>query len=796
MSVADHSKEESVLDRENSFIGKSVPRANAARLVAGQGKYVDDLTLPRMVHVAYYRSPYAHARIVSINDEATLASPGVLRVFTGKDIAEVCTPWVGTLAHFKGMKSAPQHAMAVDRACWQGEPVAAIVAHSRAEAEDALELLEVEFEELTVLADPEVVLNEDSYVMHPDLGDNLLFEMNHDIGDTEKAFTDAAVVVEQTLNFGRHTGVCPESRAIIADYHSSENRLTAYHSHQAPHMMQDLFARHLDIPNQNVRIMCGDVGGAYGVKGHTYPDEMSTAAISKIMKRPVKFIADRIESFLTDLHARDHRAHVRAAFAQDGELLGIEMDDLTGVGAYSMYPRTSALEALQVINYVGAPYTHKNYKARSQVVFQNKTPMSQYRAVGHPVAVAITETLMEEGARKLGMDPVDIRRRNLMKDDSYPCEFITGLKLEGLSHEASLDKLLGMFDYDAFRAEQKTLREKGIYRGIGFATLVEMTNPGPHTYGLGGARISSQDGAAARMDASGAVIVQTSITEQGQGSEAVIQQVTASAFGTSPDKVKVISGDTDNVPVGWGAGGSGGAGIAGEAALQAAKALRHNVLDVAAILLQAEATTLDIRLGVVVDRATGEERMPLEEVARVAYFRPDTLPQDFQSEMMATRHYIPKKYPVAMTNSFQAVTVEVDPETGSVQLLKFYCVEDCGKVINPLLVDEQVRGSIVQGIGGVLYEECRYDLDGNFLNANMADYLVPMAGEMPDIEIAHVETLTKESELGAKGAGEAGTAGAPGAILNAINDALSPFGTSVLDQPVSPERVLKALGKY
>jgi carbon-monoxide dehydrogenase large subunit len=796
MSATGSADEESVLDRENSFIGKSVPRANAARLVAGQGRYVDDLKLPRMVHVAYFRSPYAHARIVSIDDSAALACPGVVRVITGKDIAEICTPWVGTLAHFKGMKSAPQYAMAVDRACWQGEPVAAVVAHSRAEAEDALQVLEVEFEELPVLADPEVALDVDTLVMHPDLGDNLLFEMNHDIGDAATAFAQAAAVVEHTMRFGRHTGVCPESRALIADYHSSEHRLTSYHSHQAPHMMQDLFARHLDIPNQNVRIVCGDVGGAYGVKGHTYPDEMATAAISMILKRPVKFVADRMESFVTDLHARDHRAHVRAAFAADGELLAMEMDDLTGVGPYSMYPRTSALEALQVINYVGAPYTHKNYKARSRVVFQNKTPMSQYRAVGHPVAVAITETLMEEGARALGIDPVDIRRRNLMPDNGYPCEFITGLKMEALSHEASLDKLLSMFDYAGFRAEQERLRGEGIYRGIGFAALVEMTNPGPHTYGLGGARISSQDGAAARMDASGAVIVQTSITEQGQGSEAVIQQVTASAFGTTPDKVKVISGDTDNVPVGWGAGGSGGAGIAGEAALQAAKALRHNVLDVAAILLQTEARTLDIRAGIVVDRATGEERMPLEEVARVAYFRPDTLPQDFQSEMMATRHYIPKKYPVAMTNSFQAVTVEVDSETGTVQLLKFWCVEDCGKVINPLLVDEQIRGSIVQGIGGVLYEECRYDRDGNFLNANMADYLVPMAGEMPDIEIGHVETLTKESELGAKGAGEAGTAGAPGAILNAINDALVPFDARVWAQPVTPERVLKALGKY
>ena len=796
MSATCEIDEGSVLDRTDTFIGKSVPRDKVRRLVAGEGRFVDDLSLPRMVHVVYYRSPYAHANIVSIDDSAALACAGVLRVVTGKEIADICTSWVGTLAHFKGMKSAPQHAMAVDRTCWQGEPVAAVIARSRAEAEDAVQVLEVEFEELPVLADPEVAMDDDTPVMHPDLGDNLLFEMNHYIGDSAAAFDAAHVVVGHTMHFGRHTGVCPEARSIIADYNASDHQLTAYQSHQAPHMMQDLFARHLDIPNQNVRIICGDVGGAYGVKGHTYPDEMATAAISMILKRPVKFVADRIESFLTDLHARDHRATVRAAFAEDGELLAIEMDDLTGVGAYSMYPRTSALEALQVINYVGAPYTHQNYKARSRVVFQNKTPMSQYRAVGHPVAVAITETLMEEGARALDMDPVDIRRRNLMPDDSYPCEFITGLKIEGLSHEASLEKLLSMFDYAGFRAEQESLRAQGVYRGIGFSTLVEMTNPGPHTYGLGGARISSQDGAAARMDASGAVVVQTSISEQGQGSEAVIQQVTASAFGTTPDKVKVISGDTDNVPVGWGAGGSGGAGIAGEAALQAAKALRHNVLDVAAILLQTEAHTLDIRSGLVVDRATAEERMPLEEVARVAYFRPDTLPQDFQSEMMATRHYIPKKYPVAMTNSFQAVIVEVDPDIGTVDLLKYWCVEDCGKVINPMLVDEQVRGSIVQGIGGVLYEECRYDLDGNFLNANMADYLVPMAGEMPDMEIGHVETPTKESELGAKGAGEAGTAGAPGAILNAVNDALSPFGAGVFSQPITPERVLSALGKY
>jgi carbon-monoxide dehydrogenase large subunit len=421
--------------------------------------------------------------------------------------------------------------------------------------------------------------------------------------------------------------------------------------------------------------------------------------------------------------------------------------------------------------------------------------MSQYRAVGHPVACAITEGLIEDGARALGIDPIAIRRMNLIADDAYPWTTLTGMRFEGMSHHACVDKVVEMVDYDTLRAEHARLREQGIFRGLGFAAVIELTNPGPGTYGMGGARISSQDGATAKMDASGSLIVQTSITEQGQGSETIIGQIAASAFGTTPDRVRVISGDTDNVPVGWGAGGSGGAGIAGEAALRAAKALRHNVLEVAGALLQAEPDTLDIRRGKVVDKADGTERMPLEEVARVAYFRPDTLPRGFQAEMMATRHYIPREYPVAFTNSFQCAEVEVDPDTGFVKVLRVWVVEDCGRIINPLLVDEQARGSVVQGLGGVLYEEIRYDADGNMLNANMADYLVPMAAEMPEIFVDHCQTPTKESELGAKGAGEAGTAGAPAAVLNAVNDALSHFGASVSAQPITPERVLQALGK-
>jgi carbon-monoxide dehydrogenase large subunit len=351
-----------------------------------------------------------------------------------------------------------------------------------------------------------------------------------------------------------------------------------------------------------------------------------------------------------------------------------------------------------------------------------------------------------------------------------------------------------MMGYENLRAEQARLREQGIHRGIGFASFVEVTNPSAAFYGVGGARISSQDGATVRLDATGAVFCHSGVTEQGQGAEAVLAQCVATSFGVPIERVRVITGDTDNTPYGGGTWASRAAGIGGEAAWQAGKALRGNVLAAAASILQADPKLLDIRGGVVVDADSGRERMPLEEVARIVYFRPDTLPPGFQAEFMATRHYVPRAYPFAFTNGVQASYLEVDIRTGEVRLLKHWCVEDCGTVINPQLVDEQIRGGIVQGIGAALFEHCLYDAEGQMLNANMMDYLVPMAAEMPDIEVGHVVTPTADSELGAKGAGEAGTAGAPGCVMNAINDALRPLGaTPITVMPITPERVLAAL---
>ena len=784
---------EGVATQEN-YVGQSVPRAGAKKLLEGRGTYLDDLRLPRLVHVVFFRSPHAHAVIKHLDLSQARKQPGVVAVFDGHEVAKFCTPWVGVLGHLKGIRSAPQFAIAPERACWQGEAVAAVVAQTRRQAEDALDHVMADWDLLPVVTDMEASLAGD-VVIHADLGDNKCFSRELITENFEAEFAKADVVVEKVYEFSRHTGVTNEPRGILADYNPAENLLTVYQGTQTPNMMQDIFSRHLGIPESNVRVICKDVGGSFGIKVHVYPDEMATAAISVMLKRPVKFSADRIESFLTDIHAREHKVKIKLACTHQGDIIAFDLNDLTGIGPYSVYPRTSGIEGNQVVNLTGGPYKHKHYKAKLDVVFTNKNVTCQYRAVGHPIAMAVTEGIVDEAARKIGMDPAEFRRRNLIADDAYPYTFPSGVKFEKLSHHQCLDQLMTLMDYKGLRQEQADLRAKGIYRGIGLAAMIEVTNPSPAFYGVGGARISAQDGATIRLDPAGMVNVLVSVTEQGQGTEAVFTQIAATAVGVKVENVRVITGDTAITPYGGGTWASRGAGIGGEAVLQAGKVLRKNILDVAAAILKVESATLDLVNGVVVDKLSGQEQMPLSEVGRVAYFRPDTLPMNFQSELTVTRHYTPREYGFTFTNGIQASYVEVDTETGFVKLLKHWCVEDCGTIINPMLVDEQIRGGIVQGIGGAMFEECMYSEDGQLLNGSMADYLVPMAGEMPDMVIGHVQTPTKTSELGAKGAGEAGTAGAPGAVMNAINDALAPLNANVSVQPFTPQRVLAALGK-
>src|SRR6476646_6271740 len=597
---------------ERGYIGESVPRPNAQRLLQGRGAFIDDLRFPRLAHVAFFRSPYAHARIQRLEFAAAQRAPGVIAVLDGRAVAEYCKPWIAVLAHLKGIKSPPQHAIAIERACWQGEACAAVVAESRSQAEDAVALIEADWEELPVVTDMDAALAGKT-VIHQDLQDNICFKREHDTGGVDEAFAKADVVVEDTFHFGRHTGVCLEGRAILADYNAAEHSLTVYQATQAPHMMQDIFSRHLGIPEASVRVITKDVGGSFGIKVHVYPDEMATAAISVIMRRPVKFVADRLESFLSDIHAREHRVKVRLAATKQGEILAFDMDDLTAIGPYSVYPRTSGIEGNQVVNLTGGPYKHQKYRGRLNVVFTNKNVTCQYRAVGHPIAVALTEGIVDLAAQKLGMDPAEFRRKNLIADDAYPYTFPSGIKFEKLSHHKTLDKLLDVMKYKSLREEQKSLRAKKVYRGIGLAAMIEVTNPSPAFYGVGGARISAQDGATLRLEPTGMVTVLCSVTEQGQGTEAIFAQIAASAVGVSLEKIKVITGDTGVTPYGGGTWASRGAGIGGEAVLQAGRALRANILEVAAAILKLDRQELDVASNAIVSRLTPEKKLDLAE---------------------------------------------------------------------------------------------------------------------------------------------------------------------------------------
>jgi len=776
-----------------SLLGKSVPRQAALRHVAGRGRFVDDITLPRMVHVAFVRSPMAAGVIRGIDTGAAAALPGVVRVFTGADLVGVCASFAGNSAAVPQLRSPPEHCLAVVRVCWQGEPVVAVVATSRAVAEDAADLVQLDIDSTDPAVDPLAALADNAVLVHPALGSNLAMEARIVSGDAAAGFAAADRVVTHDFNFGRHTGMPLEPRGLIADYDPAADTLTVWQSHQAPHQQQDVFATLLGIPEHRVQVICPDVGGAFGVKLHAYPDELAVAAISKVLGRPVKFVADRLESFVSDVHARDHRVTARLAMKNDGTMLALEVDDIGVMGAYSTYPRTSVGEGMQVIMLAGGPYRLAGYDARLRFVYQNKVPTSAVRAVGHPIAATITEQLIDFAAHDLGLDPMVVRRKNQLVAADYPAKAPGGVRFERLSIDTCLDKVLALMDYDALRAGQAALRAKGIYRGIGVATFVELTSVGAGFYGPAGINVSAQDGATVKLEPLGRARCAISITDQGQGTLTGIAQIVAERLGLQPDDVDVLAGDSRATPYGGGAWASRGLSIGGEAAWAAAGAVRDAALELAGLLLQVAPDTLDLRAGQVVNASDGAARMTLAEVARIGTFRQDLLPPGYRPQLGATRHWVPREEPYSVANGVQASLLEVDVETGFVKLLRHWCVEDCGRVINPLLVDEQIRGGIVQGLGAALYEHCQYDEYGQLVSGSLLDYLVPMAAEMPDIVVAHIETPAGGSALGAKGAGEAGAGGAAAAVWCALNDALLPFEARVTQQPFTPEHVLDVL---
>ncbi len=774
--------------------GQDRPRRNAIRHAQGRGRFVDDIAFANLAHLAVARSPHAHAKIREIDVSRALTMPGVVAIYTGEDMKGLCKPWVGALNHFPGLRSPEQYPLAVDRVRWNGEPVVAVVAESRAIAEDAVDEIKIDYDILPAVVGIRASRAPDAPLVHSQYDSNLAYEMSLTAGDAAAAFAAADLVVEEVLDLGRQTGLTLEPRSIVADYDPSLQSLTAHSSTQTPYQMQDIFVRHFDLSEENVRVIAPDVGGSFGMKLHVYGEEMAAVAASIQLGRPVKFVADRLESFLSDIHLREHLVHAKMALSKTGDITAMIVEDETGIGPFSVYPRTSAMEGNQALRLMGAPYKMPNYDGHLSVLFQNKSPTCQYRAVGHPIGVSVTEHLVDKAARALGLDPFEIRRRNIVTQDMYPHTTATGYILERLSHEDCLDRLEELMDYPRLRAEQAELRAKGIYRGIGIAAFIEITNPGPAFYGIGGARISSQDGCVIKIEPSGKFRVAVSVTEQGQGTETVMAQVAATYLGVDVGIVDVVTGDTETTPYGGATWASRGAGIGGATVMKAALAMKANLLEIASVVLQGKPDDFDLSGGEIIFKETGQSAITLDELCRIAYFRPDTLPEDYHPQLSVSRHYVPQGTPFDFTNGVQASYLEVDTETGIIKLLDHWVVEDCGVILNKQLVDEQIRGGVVHGLGGILLEECLYSDNGQMLTNTMADYLAPLASEMPDIHIDHVCTPTEMTPLGAKGVGEAGTAASGSVVLNALNDALSPLGAQVTQTPVTPERILRALG--
>jgi len=770
------------------IIGRRLPRETARRHVRGAGRFVDDMSLPRMLHAAFLRSPVARGTISSIDLEPARQLPGVVGIFIHSDLAKICAPMDMPQSPGFRFPDEPQHVLAGDRVFWQGQAIAIVVAQSRAVAEDAVEAIGLHIDQHHAIANPEEAIAAGAELVHPDIATNIAMTLQ--LGPQEPSGRSNPMASIQ-FTFARHSAIPLETRGVIASYEGGTGGLTIWQSHQMPHQQRDIISRLLGIPEHKVRIVCPDVGGAFGVKLQSYPDELAAIAVSKVLEQPVKYVADRFESFTSDTHARDHRMSANIVVNPGGWVEAFEADNLVALGAYAGYPRGSAGEGVQSVNMIGLPYGIERLKARLRLIYQNKVPVGAIRGVGQPVATTITELLIDKAARAIGEDPVTFRQRNYHAEDSYPLTSAGGLPVERLSSRECLAKLCSLMDYDRLRAEQTTLRTQNKYRGIGVATFAEITAPGPQYYGPLGIRVTSQDGATIRFESSGTFTCVVAATDQGQGTEAGLAQIAAHVLGVSSSDVAIVAGDTAVTHYGGGAWASRGIAICGEATRQAASKLRDSILRHAAMLLQTSPDELTIAAGAVCE-TTGKQRLSLKELAHHAHFRHDIFPPGYAFELTASAQFTPSMA-YFMANGVQGSHVEVDIETGIVTLLGHWVVEDCGTVINPMLVDEQIRGGVLHGIGAALYEDCAYDDNGQMLAATFADYMLPMASEMPDIHVGHVETKTGGSTLGAKGAGEAGAVGAPAAVLCAINDALSVFGTEIDAQPATPAVVMRAL---
>ena len=770
--------------------GAPVLRKEDARLVSGRGRYVSDVELPRMLHVAFARSVHAHARLRAIDTAAAAALPGVVAVVTGDDPV-IARHRLRARSALPTYVETEQPVLAWPKARHCGEAVAAVVAVDRYVAEDAVALVAVDCEPLPAAVDV-VAARGGAAVVHDAAPDNVMLSRRFDSGDVEAALAGAAVVIERAFRTNRQTAAPLEGRGGVARWDGAEGKLTLWSGTQVPHLARHGLAEVLGLGENRVRIVAPDVGGGFGVKGILYPEDVALCLLAMRLGRPVKWVELRREGFLASAHARDHHYAVRAGFDRDGRLAGMDVRITCNAGAYSVYPWTAGIEALMAGGLLAGPYKLADYRCEVAAVATNTAPAGPYRGVARPATTFVMERVLDLGARALGLDPVQIRRINLVGPGDLPYTSATRLVHDSPSYPACFDKVSEAIGYEAFRAEQARLREAGRYVGIGFANYNELTGLGQAA--SAGPRMpfrTGHEGATVRMDPSGAVTVLAGVTSQGQGLETTIAQVVASELGVPLPSVTVTLGDTDATPFGFGAFASRQAVIGGGAAMRAARAVRDKAARIAAHLLEAAPEDLEIADGHVAVKGVPSRAVSLGDVARVAHLETHRLPPDVEPGLEATRFYDPIRGTFAAGS--QAAIVEVDPSTGMLVIRRYVCVEDTGRVINPLIVEGQVQGAIAQGIGGALSEHLVYDAAGQLLTGTFMEYALPTALTVPPLELDHIEEPA-DNLVGVRGVGEGGTLGPAAVLANAVADALAPFQVEVNDLPITPAGLWAACG--
>ncbi|GAC1578211.1 MAG: molybdopterin-dependent oxidoreductase [Candidatus Elarobacter sp.] len=769
-----------------TMVGARIRRREDPRLITGRATYVDDVRQVGTSYAAFVRSPYGHAKILAIDTSEAKADPHVLGVYTGDDLhhAHNVKSSLPVAHKMADLKTPPHYMLAFDEVRFLGEAVAVVVADSPYTARDAAEKVVVSYDELPVVVDPFKAIAPGAPLVHESLGSNVAFTMPFSAGDPDKAFAEADVVVKQRIVNQRVAPVPIEPRSMVANWDPGMQQLTLYSATQIPHLLRTQLAVVLGVPENKLRVIAPEVGGGFGAKLNVYAEEAVISWVAMQLARPVKYIETRSECFQAMIHGRDQIDDLEIAAKNDGTITGLRLRITANLGAYHQL-LTPVIPTLTLLMAHGC-YRFENLQAEVVGVFTNTMSTDAYRGAGRPEATFFIERAIDLVANKLGLDPAEVRRTNFIASTSFPHTTATGLTYDSGDYENTMDKALKIADYPGLRKRQAALRKEGRYLGIGLSTYVEVCGMGPSA----AMPAAGWDSATIRVEPTGSITVLTGVSPHGQGQETTFAQIVADELGVPIDHVSVVHGDTDRVQYGVGTFGSRGTAVGGAALKLAIETIQAKAIKIAAHQWEANPDDVEYKNGTIQVKGDPSKSLTTAEAGFLA-FMGDNLPPGLEPGLDATRRFEPPNF--VFPFGAHVCVVEVDATTGQVEVVQYLAVDDCGRLLNPLIVEGQVHGGIAQGLSQALFEEVVYDDNGQLLTGTLMDYAIPHAEQVPHYDLDHTVTGTTVNPLGIKGVGEAGTIGSTPAVANAVIDALAPFGVTHIDMPLKPEKLWAAM---